>query len=178
MLTNKFSNMSKQKKSLMQLYPGSFYIPIIIFGNLVLLGFGISIPVLQTEKLVFWKDTYTIVTGVQNLLTGGNVFLGIIILLFSIVFPISKLGTLLIVWFKKLISEKRNKILKWLDILGRWSMLDVFVVAVFIVISKVGGLVDAKPRTGVYIFAGAVFMSMILFQVVTHLARKATNQSK
>lgn len=152
-----------------------YHIPAFIIGNLVLLGFGISTPVLKTEKLIFWEDSYTIITGVKNLFKEGSIFLGVIIFLFSIVFPISKLGTLFVVWFKKLTKNSRHTILKWLDILGRWSMLDVFVVAVLVVVSKAGGLVDAKPKTGIYIFAVAIFLSMLLIQWVTHLARKADN---
>lgn len=165
--------MAIQKKSLMQHYPKRFHIPLAIFFNLALLGFGISIPVLQTEKLFFWEDSYSLITGVKNLFQEGDIFLGLLIFLFSIVFPISKLGTLFVIWFKKLKKSNRDTILKWLDILARWSMLDVFVVAIMVVISKSGGLIDATPQTGIYVFAAAIFLSMLLSHRVNHLAQKA-----
>jgi paraquat-inducible protein A len=57
--------------------------------------------------------------------------------------------------------------------LGKWSMLDVFVIAVTIVIVKVGGsFAKAEPRPGLYVFSLAVFLSMILTGRVHKLAAR------
>ena len=39
----------------------------------------------------------------------------------------------------KLSADKQIRLLHWLGILGKWSMLDVFVVAIMIVLVKLNG---------------------------------------
>jgi paraquat-inducible protein A len=51
-------------------------------------------------------------------------------------------------------------------------MLDVFVVAILIVLVKLGPLANVQPQQGVYWFAAAVFLSMITSMYVDSLARK------
>ena len=60
---------------------------------------------------IHWKNTYSVMTGVVGLAKDGDYVLAAVIFFFSIVFPIGKLAALL---------------------LGKWSMLDVFVVAIFL----------------------------------------------
>ena len=56
--------------------------------------------------------------------------LAILIVMFSGVWPYSKQLTILAIWFlptSRLSSKRRGQILHWLDVLGKWSMVDVFV---------------------------------------------------
>ena len=68
---------------------------------------------------------------------------------------------LLIIWLFKFENHVRGKILEWLGFLGKWSMLDVFVVAILIVAVKLGPLANVTPRAGVYIFSLAIILSII-----------------
>ena len=63
-------------------------------------------------------------------------------------------------------------ILHWLGLLGKWSMLDVFIVAIMIVLVKLGPLARVEPRSGVYVFAAAIGMSMLTTMYIDHLARQ------
>lgn len=47
------------------------------------------------------------------------------------------------------------------DGLGKWSMMDVLVVALLVLTAKSSGLANAASAPGVYCFAGAVLLSMI-----------------
>jgi paraquat-inducible protein A len=98
--------------------------------------------------------------------------LAIIVFFFSIVFPLGKLATLALLWFTPLAEQKRQTVLHWLGILGKWSMLDVFVVAILIVLVKLGPLASVQPQRGVYWFAAAIVLSLITSMYVDSLARK------
>jgi len=87
-------------------------------------------------------------------------FLSAILFFFCLVFPITKLITLWGLWQFKCAEGTRNKILTWLAFLGKWSMLDVFVVAILIVAVKLGPMASVQPRPGVYIFAVAIMLSI------------------
>ena len=83
-----------------------------------------------------------------------------------------KLLGLMGIWFVPLVPETRSRYLDWLELLGRWSMLDVFVVATLIVLIKSKSIVDANASIGIYFFAGAVSLSMLTTNVMNRLARR------
>ena len=136
-----------------------------------LLMIGLSLPLLYSQK-VFWKSTYSVWTGTVSLWQQGEHGLAAIIFFFSMAFPIVKITALAIIWFVKLPEESRTRLLHWLGILGKWSMLDVFIVAIMIVLVKLGPFVKVEPRPGVYVFCAAIIASMLTTMYVDHLARR------
>ncbi len=95
------------------------------------------------------------------------------IFLFSVVFPMVKLVALLVLWFVKVAARRRVTILHWLSVLGKWSMLDVCVIAMVVVIVKAGGLITAQARVGLYVFGLAIVASMLISMYGDHPARHA-----
>jgi len=159
-------------KALRELYPRRFEVPVLILSSFTLLLVALSLPLMKVEKMVLWKNEYSVVAGVHSLWEQGQYPLAIILFFFSIVFPIFKLATLAFLWMIPLAEEKRKLVLHWLGILGKWSMLDVFVVAILIVLVKLGPLAKVEPQRGVYWFAAAIFVSMITSMYMDSLARK------
>jgi len=157
-------NLSKQ--SLHKHYPEAWYLPLLMVGSLLILLCALFLPVMRVEKLVFWKDDYSVLMGVKELFLDGSWVLGIILFLFSVVFPIGKLLLLIGLWFWQVDTSQRANMLQLLGRLSRWSMLDVFVVALMIVLSKGSGILDVEPRIGVYLFGTAVIASTLLSESV------------
>lgn len=143
-----------------------------ILASFVLLVIALSLPLMTVEKLVFWKNEYSVIEGVRGLWDQGQYALAVILFFFSIVFPTLKLAMLGVIWTIRLAERRRQALLQWLGILGKWSMLDVFVVAILIVLVKLGPLARVQPRRGVYWFAAAILLSMITSMYVDSLAQK------
>lgn len=91
-----------------------------------------------------------------------------IILLFTIITPIIKTILLLLISFKEKLHLSSNKI-KILSNIGKWSMLDVFVVAIVVTYfsMKHSGQTDANLQIGVYYFSIYVILSMICTYIVS-----------
>jgi len=155
-----------KKQSLHQLFPGSWHLPVLVVVSLALLVCALVLPVMRVEKLVFWQDNYSVITGVKELYFDGSWALATVLFLFSVLFPIGKLMLLLGLWYRQVDIRQREKLLHLLGHLSRWSMLDVFVVALMIVLSKGSGLLDIEPRIGVYLFGVAVIASTFLAESV------------
>jgi len=153
-------------------YPRRIEVPLLILSSFVLLLIALSMPLMTVEKMVFWKNEYSVIAGVRGLWEQQQYILAIILFFFSLVFPLVKLAALAFLWFVPLGEKKRQAVLRWLGILGKWSMLDVFVVAILIVLVKLGPLAKVQPQRGVYWFAAAIFLSMITSMYVDNLARK------
>ena len=161
----------KSRKSLWQHYPRRWDIPVYLLCVLGLLVTAQCLPVLAIKKFVFWKSSYSLWSGTIGLFRTGHFGLGAILFTFSILFPFSKLAILLALWCGHFTQQQRLKVLKWLEFLGRWSMMDVFVVAIIVVIAKSGGALQASPKIGIYFFATAIILSLLLTMHIKRLAQ-------
>ena len=143
-----------------------------ILVSVGLLVAGLSLPLMKVEKMVFWKNEYSVFKGVNSLWTQGQYALAAILFFFSVVFPVVKLVALGVLWNVRLAEDKRQTVLRWLGALGKWSMLDVFVVAILIVLVKLGPLANVEPQVGLYVFCAAILASMVTSMYVESLAKK------
>lgn len=133
---------------------------------------GLSWPLMKSKKL-FWESSYSVWTGVVKLWESNDLVLAGVLFFFCLVFPIAKLIALGAIWFMRLAEERRDQLLHWLELLGKWSMLDVFVVAILIVLVKLGPLASVEPREGVYAFCAAIISSMLTTMYINRLARRS-----
>ena len=139
----------------------------------IMLAVGLSAPILTLEKFFIIENTFSIFSGLVQLLEEGRIFLFVIILLFSVVMPIIKLGVL----FRLLgstadSSEVLHRYLRLMHQYGKWSMLDVFVVALLVVAVKLGAVASVETHYGLYAFGSAVLLTMAITARVIYLAGK------
>jgi len=163
--------MSAEKKSLQQIYPKQMGIMVLIVLSALLLIAGYYFPILTIRKL--WeKNTFSIMSGILSLWQDKEQILAIIIFTFSVIFPIAKLLSLCAIWFIRLTAPQRERLLYYMEILGKWSMLDVFVAALLIVSIKLGVLASADIEIGIYFFAASIFLAMIATTWQGHLVKR------
>ncbi|WP_319524908.1 paraquat-inducible protein A [uncultured Desulfosarcina sp.] len=108
----------------------------------------------------------TILSGVLYFMRTGSWGIALIIFVASIVVPIAKLivlsGLLISVqrhWNWR--PEDRTRLYRITELVGRWSMLDVFVVAVLVSLVRMGYLTTIEAGAGVVYFAAVVIVTMI-----------------
>ena len=159
--------------SLRQAFPRHYGTPALLVLASVSLALGLYLPLLQIEKMLFWENSYSVVTGVFGLAEDGQYVLATVVFFWSVVFPIAKLALLYWLWFGRTDRDQRALVLRWLDKLGKWSMLDVYIVAVLIVAVKLGPLAEVTVRPGLYVFGAAVLLSMLVGARIEKLARRA-----
>ncbi len=127
------------------------------------LAIGLFAPILTLSKFVLVKSTFSVFSGVLQLFKEGQYFLFLIIAGFSVLLPIIKLGVLDKVIFQpEVISAPTQRYLHWIQKLGKWSMLDVFVVAVLVVAVKLRAIAEVQMHYGLYAFAVSVLLTMWL----------------
>lgn len=121
---------------------------------------GLYLPIIKLERLFVFTDEHSIVTMIQALFSEGEVLLGLIIVTFSVVLPALKILTLAV-----LLACNGARLPPWLihliAVLGRWSMLDVLVVAIVIVAMKTSGIGSALSQPGLYFFTASVVLTMV-----------------
>ena len=131
---------------------------------------GLFWPLLTIKKHVSWwiitfideRNTVSLASGLRDLLKAGHLLLFGIIFLFSVAFPVTKLGLCSYIWYQGVSQSQKERWIHWLAVAGKWSMLDVMVVSLLVVILKLGDLVDVQVHLGVLFFAVSVILSMLI----------------
>ncbi len=131
------------------------------FGALALYFPAILLPILTVEQLG-QRHQSSLLGGSLELLQHGNLFVGAIVLLFSIVFPLAKMiGLLELSWFGLLRRPQQAAMYHWMELASKWSMLDVMLLALLVMIVKLGGIVEFHFGPAVFAFVGCVGMNML-----------------
>jgi len=112
------------------------------------------------------SSSSTIVEGVRQLLDDDQFVLAMVVLVASVVIPVVKilgLSFLLIsVHFRwSWRPRDRTRLYRLIELVGRWSMLDIFVVAVLIALVKLGILVSITAEAGAVAFGAVVVLTML-----------------
>lgn len=107
----------------------------------------------------------TIYSGVIALAQSGSVFVAIVIFVASVCIPVAKFviiaGLALSLHFQWAMSEHTRHVLHTVtEFIGRWSMIDVFVVAVLAALIQLGAILTIEPGAGINLFALSVVFTM------------------
>lgn len=135
----------------------------IALAALICYPMGILLPVLRLEEMGYVSET-SIWAGSISLLSQGQWIVGLVVLLCSIVIPVMKLLGLFILTMGGGVSiAKRHKsaVYHWIEIAGRWGMIDVLLVAILIAALKLGDMVAVTPGPGVVAFTACVALSLV-----------------
>ncbi|MGD0885479.1 MAG: paraquat-inducible protein A [Thermodesulfovibrionales bacterium] len=123
------------------------------------------LPVMTTTTFGS-ADSDTIIGGVAYLYTSGSWPLALIVLIASVMVPLGKLvalSYLLITVQRGSLgsSRDRTRLYRMVKIIGRWSMLDVFVDTFTVALVQLQPLMSVEPAPGVLFFAAVVVLTMV-----------------
>ena len=123
------------------------------------------LPIMQIT--MFGQSSgHTIMGGVIELVQYGSWDLAAIIFIASILVPTAKIMILgALVWLTQQRStsnlKQRTKYYKFVEFVGQWSMIDVFVVILLCALGQFGAVLSIQPNAGVIAFAGVVVLTMV-----------------
>jgi len=133
---------------------------------------GLFLPLITISKFVVINNSLSVMSGLGELINSGQIFIFLIVGLFSVVLPIVKIVFLFLLLQSKPINSTRyNKLLYLMHEYGRWTMLDVMVVAILIVTVKLGVIASIEVHVGLYLFGFAVLLLMFITSKVSRLAK-------
>lgn len=123
------------------------------------------LPVMETVRFGD-SHTATIIGGVTELWASGDKPVAIIVFVASLLIPVAKiltLATLLVLanWQTPTVVRHRLMLFKVTDWIGRWSMVDIFVVAILVALVRSGAVMSVYPGNAAISFAAAVVLTML-----------------
>jgi paraquat-inducible protein A len=123
-----------------------------------------TLPMMKTSSL-FGSQSDTIMSGVVYFWTSGSWYLALIIFFASIMVPLLKMLALVVL----LVSVQRRsrwqrvqraRLYRLVEFVGRWSMLDIYVVAVIVALVQLKALATIQPGPGAIAFGAVVVLTM------------------
>lgn len=139
---------------------------------------GIALPIVKLNRFFFFTDAHSILSMIRGLFVQGELLLGLIILLFSVVLPAAKI--LALSWHLAG-GRKRARpaaVAVLVGAIGKWSMLDVLLVAIVIFAVKTSGLGTATSQPGLYFFTASVALTMLAAAMVPRPATSSRRPSQ
>ncbi len=123
------------------------------------------LPVMETSSL-FGAEKDTILSGIVYFWTSGSQGLAVLIFFVSILVPMLKLGTIAtLTWtvYRRSRHHPRQRTLLFraIELIGRWSMLDVFVVALMVGLVHFRGFAVIEAGPGAAAFGAVVVLTML-----------------
>ena len=130
-------------------------------AGLIMFPWAIGLPFLRIEQLGSSSEN-SLLGGIWKLLTSGDEFVGLVVLMFSLVLPPLKLLVFLALsWRPERLSPRlRSLCHRGVELAGRWGMLDVLFVAVLLAFVKLGHLVSFEAGFGLIAFGLFVVLSL------------------
>jgi len=125
-------------------------------------------PMLQTRTLVTVQED-TIVGGAIELVHHGAIGIAIIILIASVVIPLAKFMAIAFLAISvarpsRVSNYQRQRLYEVVDYIGRWSMIDIFVVAILSSLVQLNTIAAVQPGRASLFFALSVIFTMLSAQ--------------
>lgn len=108
----------------------------------------------------------TIMGGVLELIHFGMLPIAAVVFIASILVPTFKLvGIALLLYsvqrHQPMSARQRILMYRFIEWIGRWSMLDIFVIAILVAVVNFGSLASIEPGAGAAAFASVVILTML-----------------
>jgi paraquat-inducible protein A len=145
----------------------AFWIGPALVITAALIAFAWTLPLMTVTRFWMWSDRISIIGALGGLWREQEYFLFAILFVFSVPFPLGKLAAGLWIWSRvDADSAQARAAVGIVQALGKWSMLDVFVVALAVVSLKITVVADVGVHSGIYVFAVGIGASMILMHLL------------
>lgn len=129
------------------------YIPANIYPILTLISFG-------------KKSSETIISGILQLIHTGQWIIAAVVFIASVFVPVFKIAALFFLALSVQMNihwlpEQRTRLYRFVEAIGRWSMIDVFMISILAAIVKLKALATVEAEIGALAFAAVVILTML-----------------
>jgi paraquat-inducible protein A len=138
---------------------------------LVLFIAGIFRPFTSVTKLWLFENQISVYDGLILLWNESELFLFAVLLVFTVIFPLAKNLALMALCLESGLTRDRMEQFSCLVTqLGKWSMVDVFIVAILVITVRSGGLAAIRVEDGLFLFCSSVLLTQFAAMWIGRIA--------
>lgn len=129
---------------------------------LAILSAAVVMPTISMSKLGE-VHVFSLVSGITELFDRGQWVIGSVLFVFSVIFPFAKLLGLLAATSRlsRMTPKWRRRLHHLAMLSGKYSLLDILVIAIMIVLVKFQGIAEVKAQPGTILFCIAILLSIL-----------------
>jgi paraquat-inducible protein A len=126
------------------------------------LAVSMNLPFISMSKFGSVR-IFSLIGGIMELFHANQIFLAAVLFVFSVIFPFAKLIALLLATSRlaPMSARVRRFMVHAAHFTGRYSFLDILVVAVMIIVVKFRGVAEVRAQPGTILFCVAIFISIL-----------------
>jgi uncharacterized paraquat-inducible protein A len=168
---------NKNKQTIAEHYPltSALILSLILISLFLNINALVEPFVVVYHKFLFFSETGIVYSlfGTAKLMYQYKLYsIAVLIVGFSIIFPFVKLFFLFIICYFMKSPAKRYKIVRIIDFFTKWSMFDVFVICIVLVLTNDQYFIGSSLKIGIYYFLAAIFISIICSIILEILCEK------
>lgn len=154
-------------------------LPLAWLAALALFAAGCLLPAISIEAWFIRTADVSVSRAVLELFAEGHVLLALVIGVFAGLVPLGKMAIMAVLW-RHPVPEASGfrRLMRVSAAVGKWAMLDVFVLALVVFAVQSQGLASALVLPGAYCFAGAALLSMVLTERLQAIAARAPAENR
>jgi paraquat-inducible protein A len=123
------------------------------------------LPVMETSS-IFGVQKDTILSGVVYLWVSGSWPLAVVVFIASVLVPLAKIAALAFLTASVQMRsrwqpEQRTRLYRVVELVGRWSMLDIYVIAVLVALVQLKAVATIQAGPAAVAFAAVVVLTML-----------------
>jgi len=112
------------------------------------------------------SESSTIIGGIVYFINSGSYLIAFVILVASVVVPFLKIAIILYLIYSVYMKRATNrlqklKLYRLIELIGRWSMVDVYVVSIMIALVHFGAFSEIRAESGAIYFLLVVVFTML-----------------
>ena len=134
----------------------------LLLASIPLFAGGLAMPAFSITSLAWFTNTFSLLDGVFAFYKAGKYGLFALVFVFSLVLPAAKILVGLWAWIAGARDRTAvSQILRVLGAISKWSMLDVFIVALMVLALEGSLLTFSDIHAGIVLFAASVVLSTL-----------------
>lgn len=147
-------------------YPHSIQRTLALIFTAILFYIPANLYPIMTTTILGDETSSTILSGVVLFVEHGSYFVAFVIFTASVLIPLAKI--IIILWLcyatskqSRLSKAELTRLYRATEFIGKWSMIDIFVVAILVALVQVSSIMAIEPGTAAQAFAGVVILTML-----------------
>ncbi len=138
---------------------------------------GLFTPLYKSEHFIFFKDEISLWNSIGSLFEYQETYLAILILVFTIILPVVKF-LLILAGLLLPSGDLVQRLNHWMSVISKWSMLDVFIVALlFLTLKFDSRIVKMELKSGIVWFSLSIIMILLILTMMHRKEGVITNDT-
>jgi paraquat-inducible protein A len=139
-----------------------WFIGVLLIGSLITLFASIGFPFLKINQFLLSSNSYNIFQTIEAVFSQHQHVVAVMLAIFLILFPTVRVLATIFLWFSACSLGRRLYWIRKVNIIARWSMIDVFGLSLVLIILEGHDLIRTDVKAGTFVLVLAIILTVVL----------------